>query len=168
MQICFLLKYLQIYSFLSGFPLHSRTTQYKQTDITETFQPLLSNNTHSGTNKQNTPAGHIGPSCSAATFNERLLISSKADRTKDLVIGAVHVGWHVYDRWCGNVAQGKATRNSAKPIIRLILNIISITIRPTVIAITVRYPHCVINCKAIHPAVFQRYQIVNNQNRWHY
>jgi len=28
-QICFLLEFLQIYSFLSGFPTHLRTTKYK-------------------------------------------------------------------------------------------------------------------------------------------
>jgi hypothetical protein len=54
-QICFLLEYLQIYSFLSVFPLHLGTTQQQQTNIfplfTETFQTSLSNNTYSGANK---------------------------------------------------------------------------------------------------------------------
>jgi len=58
------------------------------------------------------------------------------------------------------VARGKATRNSAQPILPVTLKIISITVT-TVTAITVRYPLDVINCKVTHSAVFQGYHFVN-------
>jgi len=144
--------------------------------VTETFQILLSNNTYSGTNKTKLQATFglatvlphsLHLNYSVATFtapsSPNVLNQQQARAHKELdvrcrshgVLGVRLVMWRV--------ARGKATRNSAQPIIPVILKIISITVT-TVTAITVRYTHYVINCEVIHSAVFQRYQFVTRKN----
>ena len=111
-QICFLLESLQIYSFLSGFPTHLRTTQYKQTNK-QTFSHLLlrpSKHYSLTTNIQEQTKQNCRPHLAKlqcchihytlATVlphslhlrHQMFSINNKIESTKNLMLGAGHMG----------------------------------------------------------------------------